>query len=65
MFNGMRYIYNILSQNFNILPKYDKNIDDINTTYNIFTFFMISILIVMLVYLIFLFDEKEIKLIIS
>lgn len=65
MFNGMRYIYNILSQNFNILPKYDKNIDDINTTYNIFTFFMISILIVMLIYLIFIFDEKEIKLIIS
>ena len=65
MFNDMRSIYNILSQNYNILPKYDKNIDEENIKINFFVCYMIIILIVMLIYMIFIFDEKEIKLIIS
>jgi len=61
----MRYIYQILARNFNIMPRYENDIDDKNTTYNIFILYMIIILVIMLIYIIFIFDEKEIKLIIS
>jgi hypothetical protein len=61
----MRFLYQTMTKNVGILPKYGKDIDENNIKYNIFIFYMIIILIIILLYITFIFDEKEIKLIIS
>lgn len=61
----MRILYQTMIKNFVFLPKYNKDIDENNIKYNIFIFYMIMILIIILLYITFLFEEKEIKLIIS
>jgi hypothetical protein len=61
----MRYLYNILSTNYGIIPKYNITTNDNNVNDNIFLINVIIIILIIMLYLIFIFEEKEIKLLIS
>lgn len=61
----MRYMYNIISNDYGVMNRYEIETDEKKSKLNVFYIIMMIIGIIYVLYVIYYFDDLEIKLFIS